>query len=64
MATRSELFGAFEVTVEGSRLKAVARAEKVDRSRHAPADEVKGAIRTSWDQWRLPCSFARMKSRR
>jgi len=48
MATRSELFGAFEVTIEGSRLKAVARGEKVDRSRHAPAVEVKGAIRTSW----------------
>lgn len=46
MATRGLLFGAFEVSIEGTRLTAVARGEKVDRARHAPAVEVKGATLT------------------
>lgn len=46
MATRGLLFGQFEVTIEGLRLKGVARGEKVDRARHAPAVEVKGATLT------------------
>jgi tRNA nucleotidyltransferase (CCA-adding enzyme) len=46
MATRGLLFGAFEVAIEGTRLTAVARGEKVDRARHAPAVEVKGATLT------------------
>jgi tRNA nucleotidyltransferase (CCA-adding enzyme) len=46
MATRGLLFGAFEVSIEGTRLVGVARGEKVDRARHAPAVEVKGATLT------------------
>ena len=47
MATRRMLFGAFAVTLEGSRLRAVARGEPVDRARHEPAVEVKGATYTA-----------------
>jgi SHS2 domain-containing protein len=46
MATRGEIFGAFEVSVDGTSLKALARGEKVDRARHTPAVEVKGATLT------------------
>ncbi len=46
MATRCMLFGAFEVSIDGTRLKGLARGEKVDRARHAPAVEVKGATLT------------------
>lgn len=46
MATRAMLFGAFEVAIEGTQLTAVARGEKIDRARHAPAVEVKGATMT------------------
>lgn len=46
MATRGMLFGAFEVAIEGGRLVGLARGEKVDRARHAPAVEVKGATLT------------------
>ena len=47
MATRGMLFGAFSVRVEGSRLVASARGEPVDRARHQPAVEVKGATYSS-----------------
>ncbi len=46
MATRGFLFGEFEVTIEGLRLTGIARGEQVDRARHAPAVEVKGATLT------------------
>jgi SHS2 domain-containing protein len=46
MATRSMLFGQFEASIEGMRLQGVARGEGVDRDRHAPAVEVKGATLT------------------
>jgi SHS2 domain-containing protein len=46
MATRWLLFARFEVTVEGGRLRARAFGEPVDRARHAPAVEVKGATWT------------------
>jgi SHS2 domain-containing protein len=46
MATRSLLFGAFEVLIDGTRLEALARGERIDRARHAPAVEVKGATLT------------------
>jgi SHS2 domain-containing protein len=46
MATRGMLFGAFDVSIEGTHLTAVARGERVDRARHAPAVEVKGATLT------------------
>jgi len=47
MATRRMLFSAFVVTVEGSRLNATARGEPVDRVRHEPAVEIKGATYTA-----------------
>ena len=46
MATRWLLFARFEVAVEGGRLHARAFGEPVDRARHAPAVEVKGATWT------------------
>ena len=47
MATRHMLFGAFAVTIEESRLSAIAWGEPVDRTRHEPAVEVKGATYTA-----------------
>jgi len=47
MATRRMLFGAFVVTIEGSRLHATAWGEAVDRVRHEPAVEIKGATYTA-----------------
>jgi SHS2 domain-containing protein len=47
MATRRMLFGSFAVTIEGSRLHATAWGEAVDRIRHEPAVEVKGATHTA-----------------
>ena len=47
MATRRMLFGAFAVTIDGSRLRATAWGEKVDPGRHEPAVEVKGATYTA-----------------
>ncbi len=46
MATRHMLFGTFAVTIEGSRLNATARGERVDAVRHEPAVEIKGATYT------------------
>ena len=40
------LFGAFEVSINGDRLVATARGEPVDRARHEPAAEIKGATLT------------------
>ena len=47
MATRRMLFAAFVVAIEGPQLKATAWGEPVDRVRHEPAVEVKGATYTS-----------------
>ena len=47
MATRRMLFGAFVVTIGDSRLNATAWGEEVDRIRHEPAVEVKGATYTA-----------------
>lgn len=47
MATRRMLFSAFAVTIEGPRLDATAWGEDVDRARHEPAVEVKGATYTA-----------------
>ena len=47
MATRRMLFGAFVVTIEDSRLNATAWGEEVDRVRHEPAVEIKGATYTA-----------------
>ena len=47
MATRRMLFGAYSVRIEGTRLQATAWGEAVDRVRHEPAVEVKGATYTA-----------------
>jgi SHS2 domain-containing protein len=47
MVTRRLLFGRFEVQVTGTRLEARAWGEPVDRARHRPAVEVKGATLTA-----------------
>ena len=53
MATRRMLFGAFVVTIEDSRLHATAWGEAVDRVRHEPAVEIKGATYTALRAERL-----------
>jgi tRNA nucleotidyltransferase (CCA-adding enzyme) len=47
MATRSMLFSRFDVHIEDHRLSAVAWGEPVDRARHHPAVEPKGATMTA-----------------
>ena len=47
MATRRMLFSAFVVTIDGSHLQATAWGEPVDRTRHQPAVEIKGATYTA-----------------
>lgn len=46
MATRRMLFSRFEVEIQDLRLRARAYGEKVDRKRHEPAVEIKGATYT------------------
>jgi SHS2 domain-containing protein len=46
MATRNMLFGRFAVKLDDHRLEATAWGEPVDRLRHRPAVEVKGATYT------------------
>lgn len=46
MATRRMLFGRYDVAIEDHRLAATAWGEPVDRARHRPAVEVKGATYT------------------
>lgn len=62
MATRNMLFGRFEVEIEGVRLRGVAYGETIDRARHKPAVEVKGATLTELavahdrdGRWRAQC---------
>ena len=61
MAVRSMLFGDFDVVLEGQELCATARGEPVDRERHEPAVEVKGATLTALQVapvpggWRVQC---------
>lgn len=47
MATRRMLFCRFSVSLEGTRLSGVAWGEPIDRARHRPAIEVKGATYTA-----------------
>jgi len=47
MAVRRMLFGRFEVSIDGPRLKARAFGEPTSVARHGPAVEVKGATYTS-----------------
>jgi tRNA nucleotidyltransferase (CCA-adding enzyme) len=61
MAVRTMLFGDFAVEIEGGELRATAYGEPVDRARHEPAVEIKGATLTalqvvgSPDGWRVQC---------
>lgn len=61
MATRRMLFGRFDVTIDGTQLHAVAWGEAVDRDRHAPAVEVKGATYTALSVERLPTDGYRVQ---
>ncbi|MGD8908031.1 MAG: archease [Chromatiales bacterium] len=47
MATRHMLFSRFSVLIDDNRLHATAWGEPVDRSRHQPGVEVKGATYTA-----------------
>jgi SHS2 domain-containing protein/cold shock CspA family protein len=47
MATRSMLFGAFEVYIDGNHLQGTMWGEPVDVERHAPGSEPKGATYTA-----------------
>ncbi len=47
MATRNMLFGRFEVRLDDNALAATAWGEPLDRARHRPAVEVKGATYTA-----------------
>ena len=49
MSDRNMLFGRFEVHIDDNRLHGSAWGEPVDRRRHEPAVEVKGATMTSLD---------------
>lgn len=61
MAVRSMLFGDFSVEIEDGALHAAARGERVDRDRHEPAVEIKGATMTALEVapvaggWRAQC---------
>jgi len=52
MAVRGMLFGGFRVTIKNDVLQASARGEAVDRIRHAPAVEIKGATFTELKVYR------------
>ncbi|HSH30893.1 MAG TPA: archease [Thiohalobacter sp.] len=47
MATEGLLFARYEVAIDNDRLQATAWGEPVDRTRHQPAVEVKGATLTA-----------------
>ena len=47
MVTRDLLFGRYEVHLDGNALRAKAWGERVDRQRHQPAVEIKGATYTA-----------------
>lgn len=61
MAVRSMLFGDFTVAIAEHELRATAWGEEVDRARHEPAVEVKGATMTALrvapvaGGWRVQC---------
>ena len=54
MTTRSMLFSDFRVNIDGLTLSAQANGEKVDRGRHEPAVEPKGATFTELEVSRDP----------
>ena len=47
MATRRMVFGSWQVALDGCRLVATVAGERLDRDRHRPAVEVKGATFTA-----------------
>jgi len=47
MGTRNMLFSRFAVAIAGRALRATAWGERLDRAKHAPAVEVKGATYTA-----------------
>jgi len=51
MATRHMLFSRFEVVLEDGRLRGLGWGEALDRSRHHPAVEIKGATYTELRVW-------------
>ena len=53
MATRRMLFSRFRVAIDNHRLDAEVWGENVDRERHEPAVEIKGATYTELDVTRL-----------
>jgi tRNA nucleotidyltransferase (CCA-adding enzyme) len=62
MATRHLLFSAFHVETDGTSLEATACGEPLDRARHRPAVEIKGATYTALavreeppGHWRAGC---------
>jgi len=62
MATRHMLFGAWKVRLDGQELDARVSGEAVDRERHQPAVEIKGATYTDLEVernadglWRAQC---------
>lgn len=61
MAVRQMLFGRFEVVIEGNGLRSTLWGEPVDRERHAPACEPKGATYTALavtkesERWSAAC---------
>lgn len=61
MAVRRMLFARFDVSIEGSKLRATMWGEPVDVARHAPACEPKGATYTALrvtrqdDSWSAAC---------
>ncbi|MGX2031522.1 MULTISPECIES: archease [Methylocaldum] len=52
MAVRQMVFGRFDVSIDGSALHATAWGEPVERERHHPAVEVKGATYTELKVYR------------
>jgi SHS2 domain-containing protein len=54
MATRRMLFRRFKVEFEGMRLRGTACGEPLDRERHQPATEVKGATYTALALYESP----------
>lgn len=54
MATRNMLFSRFEVRMEGNRLAAQVWGEALEKARHRPAVEVKGATYTALKVARQP----------
>ena len=54
MATRSTVFSRFEVKLTDHRLEAAAWGEPLDRERHGPAVEIKGATYTALSVGRRP----------